>query len=418
MIFSILNIQYTNFEKSLSNLNFILGRDQNHFFIHRRKTINYGFPCVDFKKKETKLGCENVSFLAFNLHYFLYVYQLNKDENKQSNYVTKDIIDYASYKGDIISHLYTTLDIDKKYYHKHTQDKSFYHVLDKYDGNQTFMYLYFFRNFIAFGGREMISSGDETDFIIDLGYDFVIKLNYEDVLGDLYRGVLKSLNKIQKIRENEKYQYKDILMKIDKNYFVRLINSILLFLQQYFKMFIDIEVEYHRMVENDNIDNEYDEDDDEYGYNDYFDNQTYVVTYDCDIYYFVFLNPINSDFIINLSIDYKFFDYVDQNYYHLFGDPLNMQITLIKKGNDMKIITNVVIDKNVQEMHKTFIDFDKNLIRKENHKYIEKDEGRFYNIDVLSVFEDRKDDFISNINESLNKITQEFNLEKVYTMII
>lgn len=409
MIFSILNLYYTNFEKSFKNLSFILGKDEKRFFINRRKIINYGFPCTDFKENEVKLGCKDIRFFSFNLPYFFYISRDSKYASIQNERVIKNIMDYVSYKSDIIRYLYKILDINKEYYHDYIYDETFYHVFKQYDYYSVFLYLHFIRNFIILGGREMISSRDKYDFVIDLGYDKLVE--------DLRRGILQSIRKIEDIRYYGELQYKDMLKGIEIPHFIRFISSILDFIREYFKNFFDINVEYHRKTENYEEHKEDDEEDGEYEYDDYVEVQDYEMTYDCNVYYFVFLNILNGDFVANLVLDYTFFDYIDQNYYHLFGEPFKMNMTLIKIGNSAKIKTNIKIDKNVQEIDNTLIHFDDGLMKKGNNEYRENDEGRFYMVNVLSILDNSKDDFVNVFNDVIHKIIKSVSLDKIHLAI-
>lgn len=406
MIFSILNLYYTNFEKSLKNLSFILGKDEERFFVNRRKILNYGFPCLDFKDKEVKLGCKDIRFFNFNLPYFLYTYVENIYSSTQHERIIKSIMDYVSYKGDIISYLYTMLDVNKEYYHDYVYDESFYHIFNQYDYYGVFLYLYFIRNFVIFGGRETISSRDRYDFVINLDYDSIVK--------DLRVGILQSIERIEDIRQDEEYKYQDMLKRIKTIYLINLMSSILNFIKEYFKGYFNINVEYRRKVENNEDNEEYDEDE----YDDYFDVQDYETTYDCDVYYFVFINLLNRDFVVNLVLDYTFFDYIEQNHYHLFGEPFRMNMTLIKMGNNIKIATNVTIDKNVQEIDKTLIYFDDVLMKQGNHEYEENDERRFYRVNVLSILNSDEHDFVNLINDALHKIIESVKLDKIYLTIM
>lgn len=410
-MFSFLNLYHTNFEKSNKNLNFILGKDENYFFIKRKKNIIYQFPCIDFKTDSVMLGCINVRFFKFNLPYFFYSLYMNIDKEKKtdSEYIRKNIVDYTSYKNNIVRYLYEILDNNKMYYHDYIYDETFYHIFNQYHYYSSFLYLYFIKNFMILGGKDTNSSDNE--------YEIVMNLYYESIVREIYRCFLKAVDQIQDIKSDEKYRYRDVLEKIDIKNFSKLASVICNFLNRYLEEHFNIEVEYHKEVADDYNNVDYNDDDDDDDYDDYYNNDNddggdYIMTYDCNIKYFVFLNLLNRDFVINININYDFFNYINQEHYHIFGDPFQMIITIIKNIDKLKIKIDVQIDKNITDFSKVTINFNRDKFKIGDNHLQEKEEDRFYKISILSIIDVKNADLDSLMN-LLNVIREETEHKKV-----
>lgn len=390
-MFSLLNIYTLNIDEIISKNRFLNNIQNPQLFKIVRKMDKSGVPCISLKNINFDFKCMNAWFVLYNIAYF---YNKSADQKKarKTEDIKRSILDYISYKGDIISDDFLTLNELTIYEHEYDYDDLFY--LITYSGSyyENSIYLYFIKNYILLGGKELNeNSGHHNE---------VVSLNTNSIIREIYDGFLQSIEKIEDVKNLENYRHHNMLKNFHQKDYLILINLILNFIKHYFKDLDIINVKYYKDLSDE----------------DSMNNNENIITHDHSIRYFICINKETSDFLVNFNVSYTFYEVLDASYYHIPGSPFNMKMVFIKNKDYTKVKLIIIIDKNTSYFKDIQIYFNKDNIDATKHKYRENDVCGNY---ALVVFSRLLNKDISHIDDIVNYIKQmkiKIGQRKIYIM--
>lgn len=395
-MFSLLNIYTTDFDEAIS-VNRVLNNIQNpKLFKKANKMIKSGIPCINLKKLNFDFECMNMWLTLYNIGYFFYDNSVSKNEERKSGNIRRSILDYLSYKGDIIKDDFLRLNDLTIYEHEYDYDDLFYLVKRSESYYENSVYLYFIKNYILLSGREL---NENSNY-----YNEVVSLNSESITREIHDGILKSIERIENIRMLYNYRHFRVFRGIDKKDYVNFVRSVLKLLKYYFKELDLINVKYHKdLSEIDDIEGD-------------TSGGEQVISHDHQITYFICVDRETNNFLINFRVSYTFYEMVDGSYYRMPGSPLNIKVVFIKYEDFVKVRTHIIIDENMRSFKNVQIEVDKNMLDNKNHKYRESRIGGYYHLVIFSELRNEYIPNISDITTSIKQIKSKVGARKIHIM--
>lgn len=385
-MFSLLNV-YT-----VIHANILVSKQAPLFFKSIKSMIKSGIPCIHFKKLKSDFTCMSLWFVLYNIGYFFYKNSSEKEKQRKLKDITRSILDYLSYKGDIIRDDFLGLNDITIYNHEYDYDNLFYLVKDEGDYYENSVYLYFIRNYLLLSGKELSEVLERHHKIVSLEQNSIIR--------EINNGFLKSIGRVEKIRNLINYRHNRILNTIDKKDYLSLATYILDFFKYYFKELGIIDVKYY--VDLSDADDTSDDDG--------------IVTYDHDISYFICVNKETSDFLASFHVFYKFYRMLDSSSYRVPGSPFNMKVVFIKYKDSIKVKIHIIIDKNMNDFRDIEIHFSKDKMDNIKHRYRESEVGGNYHLVIFSELKNEDNPYISDIVNSIKQIRMKIGKKKIYIM--
>ncbi|MEM5877866.1 MAG: hypothetical protein QXF12_03210 [Candidatus Aenigmatarchaeota archaeon] len=385
-MFSLLNV-YT-----IIPANILIGSQTPILFKKIREMIKSGVPCIKFKKLRFDFTCMNLWFVLYNMSYFFYDNSLNKEEQSKFKDITRNILDYLSYKGDIIRDDFLILNDLTIYNHEYDYDDLFYLVTEEDDYYDKSIYLYFIKNYMLLSGKESSESSEQHNKIVSLEQNSIIR--------EIQNGFLDSIKKIENIKYSNNYRHAKILNNIDKKDYLSLISYILNFLKHYFKELDIIDVKYYGDFSDTNNTSD----------------KALIITCEHNITYFICINKETGDFLANLHVYYTFYETSGDSYYRMPGSPFNMKMVFIKYKDSTKVKLHIAIDKNMNHFKDIEIYFNKNNIDNTKHKYRDREVEGHYHLIIFSEIRNEDVPHISDIINSIKQIRVKIGRKKIHIM--
>lgn len=391
-MFSLLNVYKTNFDEIISiNVLFNNIRSQQ-LFKRARQMIKSGVPCINLMQLDFDFKCMNLWIVLYNMGYFLYNKSIGKGKEMRLEDIKRSMLDYLSYKGDIIYDDFLRLNELTIYDYTYDYDDLFYLIRYSVSYYENSIYLYFIKNYILLSGQEYKENSEN--------YHKVIHLDQKSIIREIYDGFLNSINKVEDIMYLENNRHAKVLKSIDKKDYLSLISYILNFLKYYFKELDIIDVQYYKDLSNsdDTSDNEHN------------------MTYDHNIKYFICINKEACDFLVSFHVAYTFYEMLDASYYRIPGSPFNMKMVFIKYKKYSKVKLHITIDKNIKYFKDIKIYFRQNHIDNVKHKYRYREVGGYYHLVIFSDIVNEDVTHINDIVSSIKQIKMKIGKRKIHIM--
>lgn len=385
-MFSLLNV-YT-----IIPANILVNKQTPLFFKNIKEMIKSGVPCIHFKKLKSDFTCMSLWFVLYNISYFFYNNSSKKEKQRKLKDITRSILDYLSYKGDIIRDDFLSLNDLTIYNHEYDYDDLFYLVTEEDDYYDKSIYLYFIRNYILLSGKEKNESPEK--------HNTTVSLEQSSIISEIYDEFLYSIKKIENIRDLSHYRHANILKNIDKKDYLNLISCILDFLKYYFEDLGIIDVKYYGDLSD--VDNTSD--------------KSHIITHDYNITYFICINRETGDFLVNFHNFYTFYEISGNSYYRIPGSPFNIKMVFIRYKGFIKVRIHIIIDKNMNHFKDVEISFNRDKTDNIKHKYREREVGGDYHLVIFSELRSEDIPHISDIVNSIKQIRMKIEGVKIHIM--